>query len=317
MARKREATAKKADVLPAVRPESPASMARRETAGDLVLMFERLAKDPAVDVGKLERLIAMQERILKINARAEFARAFAEMQPHLPEIDERGRIVIDDELRNRYAKFADIQKAIKPVLARFGFMLSFKSRHEPGQVTVVGKLRHVAGHVETSSFTAAPDTSGKKNAIQALGSARSYGRRYTTLDLTGITSRAPEDRDDDGEAANDRAAEAPVKPAPRKSQAQQPAQKAEAKQAEVVPAPAGTAGPKPEPVGRIAEFERRGNVARVRLVNGVQAGTKDGGLADALARHHEAGNVVELTLEGTRDPAWPRVIEVAQVLHRG
>jgi hypothetical protein len=54
------------------------------------------------------------------------------------------------------------------------------------------------GHSESTSLSASPDTSGSKNAIQAIGSTVSYLQRYTILALTGL---ATEDMDDDGHAA--------------------------------------------------------------------------------------------------------------------
>jgi hypothetical protein len=81
---------------------------------ELVLMFERLAKDPNVDVDKLERLIAMQERILRHQAKAAFDADFAQMQPEIPIVDERGRIEVKGTLRSTYAPLEDIHEVIKP-----------------------------------------------------------------------------------------------------------------------------------------------------------------------------------------------------------
>jgi hypothetical protein len=47
-------------------------------------------------------------------------------------------------------------------------------------------------------LAAAPDASGSKNAIQAIGSTISYLERYTLLALTGL---ATHDMDDDGQAS--------------------------------------------------------------------------------------------------------------------
>lgn len=169
----------------------------------LVLMFERLAKDPAVDVEKLERLIAMQERILAHNAKSAFDAAFAAMQPAIPSIDEKGRIVVDGTTRSTYAKNEDIQDTIRPILARHGFALSFETRWpEKGGIEIVGTLAHVEGYSRSSTFRALADKTGSKNDIQALGSSTSYGRRYTTIDLLNISTREPHrGADDDGQGS--------------------------------------------------------------------------------------------------------------------
>lgn len=166
-------------------------------ADNAALMFERLAKDPSVDVEKLERLIAMQERIMRHNAKAEFDAAFAQMQGEIPEIDEQGRILVDGKLRSKYATNEDIQRAVKPILQRHGFSIRFRNEWLDGGklLKIVGILSHRSGHSEQDEFVAAADTSGSKNAIQALGSTRSYGQRYTTIALLNIATRGT---DDDG-----------------------------------------------------------------------------------------------------------------------
>lgn len=175
----------------------------------LVLMFERLATDPAVDVDKLERLIQMQERILAHNAKAAFDGSFAQMQPAIPSIDEKGHIKVDGQLRSTYAKNEDIQDVIRPILARFGFSLGFETLWpEAGGIELVGTLSHVGGHARQSRFKSGADDSGKKNRIQALGSAISYGHRYVTIDLLNISTReVSRGADDDGETS-----QAPAEP---------------------------------------------------------------------------------------------------------
>lgn len=158
-------------------------------------MFERLAADPNVPVDKLERLIAMQERIEANNARAAFNAAFAEMQVEIPTVHERGRTD-----KATYARLEDIIEAVRPVLGRHGFALSHRTEWPDAKtVKVIGILMHREGHSRESEFLSAADASGSKNAIQGLGSAVAYGRRYTTKDLLNI---ATSDEDDDGRATS-------------------------------------------------------------------------------------------------------------------
>jgi len=172
-------------------------------APDPVLMFERLAKDPSVDVEKLQRLIDMQKDILRHNAESAFNVAFSKMQAEIPTIVERARTD-----KTSYAPLEDIIQPIRPILQRHGFSLSFKTEWpEKGTVKVVGILTHDHGHSRTSEFVALADASGSKNAIQAFGSSVSYGRRYTTRDLLCIVTR---EEDDDAEQAGRKApSEAP------------------------------------------------------------------------------------------------------------
>lgn len=164
----------------------------------LVLMFERLAKDPAVDVEKLQRLIDMQKDILRINAEAKFWDEFARMQGDLPTITEDGAIAVNGVVRSRYSTNENIQEVIRPILQRYGFALSFRNATRDGVQIVTGILAG-HGHKETDTFESAPDSGGSMNSIQRIGSTRSYGQRYTSIALLNIVSRAPQDRDDDGE----------------------------------------------------------------------------------------------------------------------
>ncbi len=182
---------KQVALIPAEDAQPPA-----RPADNVVSMFERLASDPNVDVEKLERLIAMQERILHHNARAAFNTAFASMQGEIPAIEEKGRTN-----NGTYARLEDIVERVRPVLQKHGFTLSHRTEWpDPKTVKVVGILRHQQGHEVTSEFLSGGDNSGNKNAIQALGSAVSYGRRYTTKDLLNIVTR---DEDDDGRRSED------------------------------------------------------------------------------------------------------------------
>lgn len=159
-------------------------------------IIERLASDPNFDTAKLEKLIELHERTQANMARAEFFAAFAEMQAEIPAIERKGR----GDKGARYAKDEDIQAVLRPILQRHGFMLSFATSFlDGGKMSILGKLAHKAGHVETSEFVSAADTSGSKNAIQALGSTQTYGKRYTTIALLNLTG-TDEHVDDDGAA---------------------------------------------------------------------------------------------------------------------
>ena len=76
----------------------------------------------------------MQERVQQRDAKLSFVNAKLAMQPDLPAIDMRGRIVIRDKndsekiiQETAFARFEDIQLAIEPVLVEHGFDLAFKN----------------------------------------------------------------------------------------------------------------------------------------------------------------------------------------------
>jgi len=176
----------------------------------LLAVISRAASDPSVDIDKMERLMQMHERLTERGARAAFTAALAAMQPKLPVVDRRGLIEIKAkdakgerngpvQQSTAYALWEDINEAIRPLLAEYGFALSFRTGlSDDGRVTVTGVLSHREGHHEETTITLQHDSSGSKNAVQAVGSSLSYGKRYTAIALLNITSRG---EDDDGKAA--------------------------------------------------------------------------------------------------------------------
>jgi len=179
----------------------------------LIAMIERVALNPAIDIDKMERLLEMQERILARNAKTAYASAFSEMQGELPTIEERGHIVVREKAKDGsrtgdviqdtpYALWEDINDGIKPVLARHGFALSFRPGvTADGRVSVTAILMHRDGHQEEATMILQHDSSGSKNAVQAIGSSTSYGKRYAAGALLNLTSRDGAERDDDGKGA--------------------------------------------------------------------------------------------------------------------
>lgn len=161
----------------------------------MALMIERLVMDPNVPIDKLERMLAMQERIVAEGARAAFSAAFAAASAQFPNIPLNGR----GDKNKAYALLKDIMGLTRPVLSRHGLALSFAVNSEGATVKVTAELMHVAGHSKTTSIDLPKDQSGSKNAVQAVGSSQTYGQRYTAQAILGLS--LGEDTEDDGKAA--------------------------------------------------------------------------------------------------------------------
>lgn len=164
----------------------------------ILAVISRAATDPTCDIDKLERLMAMHERMQARDAEAEFNAAMAAMQSDIPSIAERGAIVVNGQKRSDYATFEDINDVIKPIMQTHGFAITFKVENVPTGLSVTGILMHRAGHRESTTMLLPLDTSGSKNAVQAVGSSTSYGKRYVMSALLNLTTRG---EDDDGHAA--------------------------------------------------------------------------------------------------------------------
>jgi hypothetical protein len=168
------------------------------SATAIIQVIERAASNPDVDIDKMERLLQMQERVLERAAEAAFNADLSQMQNELPVIEENGAIKgRDGRVQSRYARFEDINEAVKPILRQYGFAISFRTAFDGGEVIVTGVLSHRQGHREQSTVKLPADASGNKNNVQGWGSSISYGKRYTMNSLLNITSRG-EDNDGRG-----------------------------------------------------------------------------------------------------------------------
>lgn len=160
----------------------------QQEAATVLSIISRAATDPNIDIDKMERLLQMHERMQERQAAADFAADLADMQDKLPSIGERGHAAG----RYTYALWEDINAAIKPVLRAHGFSLTFRTDFADG-ITVTGVLLHKSGHREETSIKLPADSSGNKNAVQAVASSVSYGKRYAAGALLNLTSHGEDD----------------------------------------------------------------------------------------------------------------------------
>ena len=172
---------------------------RLDESSAIIQVIERAALNPNVDIDKMERLLQMQERIMERNAKTAYSAALAQVQPALPVVDRKGVISVPPKDGKAghdtpYAKWEDINDAIRPVLASHGFALSFRIGKDADRVVVTGILSHREGHSEETTLSLPMDTTGSKNNVQAIGSSVSYGKRYTAGALLNFTTRG-EDND--------------------------------------------------------------------------------------------------------------------------
>jgi ERF superfamily len=165
----------------------------------LMQLIDRAARDPNCDIERMERLLAMHERLLAMQAKVAYMAALARLQPKLPIIKERGEILNKvGAVQSRYALWEDIVGTITPLLASEGFALSFRIGNLEQRIQVTGVLTHSGGHSEQTPIDLPADTSGSKNAVQAVASSVSYGKRYTAGALLNLRMG---ELDDDGQSA--------------------------------------------------------------------------------------------------------------------
>jgi hypothetical protein len=193
------ATVKDIDLTPATAAQPVSASA------SIVQMIERVALNPSIDIDRMDKLLTFLERIKATEAEAAFTSDFAAMQGDLPSIDANGRIVhgtgTNEKVIAKYAKWEDINDAIKPVLAKHRFVLVFESEQPDGRIVITAILKHVGGHKERATLSFPLDTSGGKSNVHAIASSVSYAKRHAASLVLNLSSRAKEDSDDDGKAA--------------------------------------------------------------------------------------------------------------------
>jgi hypothetical protein len=168
-----------------------------EPPATLLAAILQLARDPSVDVNKLRELLAMQERLEARQAEAAFNTALHAAQTDMPRVPKNGRVRLGDGKGGYdFATWEDMDTALRPIMQRHGFSLSFDTtQRDGGGMVVTGRLLHVNGHSKTASMPLALDTGAGRNNLQAGGSSLSYGKRYVAEMLFNIVRIGS---DDDG-----------------------------------------------------------------------------------------------------------------------
>ena len=156
------------------------------------LLTQAVAKG---DVELVEKLLTLQERWEKNQARKAFGRAIAAAKLELkPVIKKR------QGHNGKYEDMAAIADSVDPIISKHGLYYRYRSAQDDKKISVTCILEHDDGHCEETTLSGPPDTSGNKNAIQAIGSTATYLERYTLKLALGLAAAV----DDDGRAAGDR-----------------------------------------------------------------------------------------------------------------
>jgi hypothetical protein len=151
------------------------------------------AIERGVDLPMLERLMDLQDRHERAQAKKAFDQARADAKRKIPVIKKNR----EGHNKKRYADYAAYAEVVDPILAEHGLNASFRPDQTDTKISVTCILSHRDGHREESTLSGPPDNTGNKNAIQAIGSTLSYLQRYTLCLALGLAAT----EDDDGQAA--------------------------------------------------------------------------------------------------------------------
>lgn len=165
-------------------------------------MIERAASDPSIEIGKMERLLAMHERLAAQDAKAAFNEAMSSLQGKMTAIATDAE---NPSTRSKYASYKALDTVLRPLYTAEGFSLTFDTGDGAleNSVRVLCHVGHKAGHTHTYRADIPADGKGAKGGdvmtkTHAMGSAFTYGQRYL---LKLIFNVAIGELDDDGNSA--------------------------------------------------------------------------------------------------------------------
>jgi hypothetical protein len=165
----------------------------------VLALIQRVAVDPCADVEKLERMIAMYERLKAKEAELAYNTAKGRILKKLAGIKIVKNRSVPYEIETgkpqrgtyevfKYAPLEEIDKHLRPLLAEEDMDLSYSDEpRECDGILIRGRLKHLpGGHYEDSFMPGPPDTTGVKSSVQAVGSTNSFLRRYVACNIFNI-----------------------------------------------------------------------------------------------------------------------------------
>ncbi len=171
-----------------IKADSPLQPVTQDSA--LMAVLSKALDNPAFDVEKMERLLVMYERIADAKKETAFNAAMADCQKAMGPVSADAS---NPQTNSKYASYAKLDKAVRPIYTGFGFALSFDegTAEKPDHVRVLCYCTHREGHKVTYHADMPADGLGLKgNAAMtkthATGSAKTYGKRYLLKDIFNI-----------------------------------------------------------------------------------------------------------------------------------
>lgn len=179
----------------------PANSSAIITMDPLVAMIERAARDPSIDMDRLERLLEMRERSELRAAESAFNDAMAQVQFEISPI---ARDSHNPQTRSKYASYHAIDKAIRPIYTKHGIRVSFDEEETTATADMIRVVAFVTRgmHRERYHYDSPIVTTGLQGkAMMTLTHARASADTYAKRYLMGRIFNLSTGEDDDGNAA--------------------------------------------------------------------------------------------------------------------
>jgi hypothetical protein len=207
---RRRAAPKAAAKLPAVRAARPLAPVAQPAPPQPLTGYDLLNK--AIDKGmspeQIGQFMDLIERQRKAEAEQGYVRAmvaFKRVAPNLVKDARASFTAKGSAVEYDYATLGLICEKLIAALAEVGISHDW-SVTQPGEgpdanmICTTCTLTHELGHSKAATVKFPADPTGSKNPLQAIGSAITYGERYSLLAVCGIAVK--EQGDDDGRGAH-------------------------------------------------------------------------------------------------------------------
>lgn len=158
----------------------------------------RIAVSQGANIDQLTKLMDLQERWERNEARKAFVVAMNAFKADPPEISKNKHVKFG-ATEYDHATLDHVCDAVTKGLSKHGISHRWRVDQVDSVIRVTCVLTHDLGHSEETTLQGAADTSGSKNGIQAIGSTVTYLQRYTLLAATGL---AATNADTDGVTTN-------------------------------------------------------------------------------------------------------------------
>jgi hypothetical protein len=149
----------------------------------------------------VKEMLALSKELAADTAKRAFDEAVAAAKAAIPTIAKNAK----GHNEKRYANFAAYAAVVDPILGAHGLNYRFRTE-QADKITVTCILSHKGGHSEENRLSGPADSSGSKNAIQAIGSTLTYLQRYTLIQALGLAAG----EDDDGGKAEQTVDDIPI-----------------------------------------------------------------------------------------------------------
>ena len=149
-----------------------------------------MAVEQKADLTVIEKLMDLQDRWEKTEARKAFVHSMNAFKSNLPDIYKKKKADFGSgKAKYDYASLDNITDVITENLSKHQLSFRWDTKTDNGKIVVTCILTHDMGHSEQTTLEAPSDTTGNKNAIQAIGSTITYLQRYTLLSMTGMAAK--------------------------------------------------------------------------------------------------------------------------------